>query len=174
LWVDLNRCVEDETLIRSVVDGEILSWNRGLTVAGRERRIVDCHHSYHREIDRQIERRAARGVRPLIFAVHSYTPVMRGRERPYEIGVLYEHHPRPAHRLGRLLREHGLRVRYNEPYSGRRGMMYSAERHGAHHGLPALELELNQALFEIPSAARRLGAAVAGALRRIVSEELSD
>jgi predicted N-formylglutamate amidohydrolase len=83
-----------------------------------------------------------RGVRPLLLAVHSFTPRLGQHTRPFEIGILYEHERALARRLGRVMTDAGFRVRYNEPYSGMRGMMYAIDRHGSHHRLPCLEVEV--------------------------------
>lgn len=169
LWVDLNRRVDDPTLFRLELEGRRLSWNRRLSRNERLRRLEDWHAPYHAEIDRQVRRHVLADLRPLIFAVHSFTPRLDGRTRNYEIGVLFDRYSRAARLLGRQFRDAGLRVRYNQPYSGKRGLMYSADRHGSHHGLPNLELELNQALFEDPQAARRLAAVVADSLREVMA-----
>jgi predicted N-formylglutamate amidohydrolase len=146
LWLDLNRRVEDPTLIRRQAEGIELSWNRRLGRTEIDRRIATIHAPYHAEVDRQIARRLVRGIRPLLLAVHTFTPTLDGRPRPFDIGVLFEHHEREARHLGRAMHRRGLRVRYNQPYSGMQGMMYSIDRHGTHHRLPCLELEVNQAL----------------------------
>jgi predicted N-formylglutamate amidohydrolase len=120
------------------------------------------------EIDRLILRRLVRGVKPILLAVHTFTPRFRGRARPFEVGILYERHRALARRLARELREAGLAVRYNQPYSGMAGMMYAIDRHGSHHRLPCLEVEVNQGLFEQPRAAARLGAIIARGLEALI------
>ena len=112
-----------------------------------------------------------RHIRPLVFAVHTFTPNYDGRIRRFDIGLLYEHHRTEAHRLGRNLRSAGLSVRYNQPYSGMAGMMYAVDRHGSHHRLPCLELEVNQRLLVSRPAIERIGAAVARGLRELVRVE---
>jgi predicted N-formylglutamate amidohydrolase len=160
LWIDLNRRVDDPTLIRPAAGGVELSWNTGLSGRRREERVLTYHAPYHEEVDRQIVRRLVRGTRPLLFAVHTFTSTFDGRPRPFDAGVLYERDRGLARVLGRRLRQAGLRVRYNQPYSGMAGMMYSVDRHGKHHGLPCLELELNQGLFADRTAAARLATIV--------------
>ena len=167
LLVDLNRRADDPTLLRGRAGNVELPWNLELDADEIERRVLTYHSPYHQEVDRLILRRLVRGVRPLLFAVHSFTPVYDGRPSPFEIGILYEHHRRAAHRLGRSLRESGLSVRYNQPYSGMAGMMYAVDRHGSHHRLPCLELEVNHDNVRTPAATRRLGAVVARALREL-------
>jgi predicted N-formylglutamate amidohydrolase len=170
LLLDLNRRADDPTLLRQWAGDVELPWNVSLDPAAVEDRVTRYHTPYHVELDRLILRRLVRGVRPLLFAVHSFTPCLNGRERGFEIGVLYEHHPGPAHRLGRALRKAGLTVRYNRPYSGMAGMMYAVDRHGSHHGLTCIELEVNHEILRSPAAVRRLGKLVAPAVQELLRE----
>ncbi len=163
--------MDEDTLIRTTAEGVELSWNRNVSPREVERRMVDYHAPYHLELDRQILRRATRGVRPLLFAVHSFTPELDGRRRPFDIGILYDRHGALARRFAVVLRDAGLDVRYNQPYSGKHGLMYSADRHGTHHDLPCLELEVNQGLFARRDTVRRIGAAVARGIRVLIAEQ---
>ncbi len=168
LWIDLNRRVDDPTLILPCAGGVELPWNRSAGPDETERRVLACHVPYHLEIDRLILRRLLRGIRPLVLAVHSFTASYEGRIRCFDAGVLYDRHGGAARLLGRSLRRAGFSVRYNQPYSGALGMMYAVERHGSHHGLPCLELEINQELFGRPSSVSRIGAAVAEGVEKIL------
>ncbi len=168
LLIDLNRRAADPTLVRRRAGRLLVPWNADLDAAETERRMLAYHVPYHQEVDRLILRRTVRGVRPLLLAVHSFTPRLDGRSRPFQIGILYERHGALARRVGRLLRASGLSVRYNQPYSGMKGMMYSVDRHASHHGLPCLELEVNQGLFARPGTVARLGPAIARAIRAIL------
>jgi predicted N-formylglutamate amidohydrolase len=165
LWVDLNREAGDATLVRRSVEGCALSWNHDVSAVAISKRFEAVHLPYHAEVDGEIAHRILHGVRPLLLAVHSFSPVLNGRPRNFDIGVLYDECLGEARRFAGPFRDAGLRVRYNEPYSGKRGMMYSIDRHGKHYGLPNLELELNQALFDDPRAAATLAPIVAQALR---------
>jgi len=168
LWIDLNRRVDDPTLMLERIDGHRLSWNARVGPRERERRVIDHHAPYHEALDRVIIRRLVRGRRPLLLAVHTFTPRLDGATRAFDAGVLYEREERLARALHGELRRSGLRVRYNEPYSGMAGMMYSVDRHGKHHGLPCLELELNQDLLSD----RGRTASVTGAVERAVRSVL--
>ena len=168
LLVDLNRRIDDPTLIREQAGEVRLSWNARVTGRERERRVLDYHAPYHEAIDHLLVRRLVRGVRPLLFAVHTFTPEFDGEIRDFDAGVLYERDGELARRLARALRVAGLSVRYNQPYSGMAGMMYAVDRHGKHHGLPCLELELNQELFARAAAAAELGRRVAAGIRGLL------
>jgi predicted N-formylglutamate amidohydrolase len=168
LLVDLNRRVDDPTLVRRRAGSVVLPWNDGIDAGEIERRALAYHAPYHGEVDRLIVRRLLRGVRPLLLAVHTFTPRLGRSTRRFEIGILYAHDRELARRLGRALGDTGLRVRFNQPYSGRRGMMYSAERHASHHHLPCLEVEVNQRLFRRPGAVPRLGESIASGVASLV------
>jgi predicted N-formylglutamate amidohydrolase len=169
LVVDLNRRIGDPTLIRRDAEGVALSWNARVTPAEVERRALAFHVPYHAAINLMVIRRIARGVRPVLFAVHSFTPLYDGRHRDFDVGVLFDRCRSGAIRLAEGLKKSGLRVRYNEPYSGLAGMMYAIHRHGTHHGLPCLELEVNQDLLARRGGAEHVAAAVARALEPLVA-----
>lgn len=165
LVVDLNRPVCDPTLVRREAGGVPLSWNARLRGAAIERRMLLYHVPYHAAIDRLIIRRLARGVRPLLFAMHTFTGTLDGEQRRFDAGVLFDRSVRHARVLAAGLRAAGMSVHYNEPYSGRAGMMYSIHRHGSHHDLPCLELEINQQILTGPPAINRIARGIAKALR---------
>jgi predicted N-formylglutamate amidohydrolase len=74
-----------------------------------------------------------------------------------------------AQEVGRRLQHGGYRVRYNEPYSGLDGLIFSARNHGERHGLVYLELEINNSLIAQPEKATRVGTQVGKALRELFS-----
>jgi len=167
LWIDLNRPAGDPMLVRRDVEGHALSWNAGIDEREIDRRYGGTHTTYHQEIDREIAHRLSRDVRPVLLAIHTYTPVWNGRPRGFDAGVLYDENRREATILVAALRRSGLEVRYNQPYSGKRGLMYSIDRHGRHHRLPCLELEINQGLLTSARREAVLARVVAGGLREI-------
>lgn len=168
LVIDLNRPLSDPTLIVRAIQGRDLPWNARLTPAEIERRVLAYHLPYHDAIDRLIVRRVARGVRPFLLAVHSFTGELHGRRRDFDAGVLFADYAAEARAFGRGLARSGLAVRYNEPYSGLEGLMYSIERHGSEHRLPCLELELRQDLLRRPTSTAALARKVARALRPLL------
>lgn len=169
LLIDLNRRVDDPTLIRTTADGCTLSWNVRLSKHELERRVLAYHSPFHEQIDRLIVRRVVRGVRPLLFAVHTFAPHYEGRRRSFDAGVLYARDRGPARAVATGLRAGGLVVRFNEPYSGMAGMMYSVDRHAAHHDLPCLELEIRHDLLEGDGAIARIADVVEPGLRTVMS-----
>ena len=68
--IDLNRRVDDPTLVRRTAARTVLPWNDSIDAREIERRVLAYHTPYHVEIDRLILRRLVRGVRPVLLAVH--------------------------------------------------------------------------------------------------------
>jgi len=147
LLIDPNRGDDDPTLIMRLSDGAIIPGNHHVDAAERERRIARFHAPYHAEIERTIERSIEAGTIPALVSIHSFTPVWRGRGRPWQIGILWDADPRLARPLvEKLAADPDLVVGDNEPYSGAliRDSMY---RHGTRRGLAHGLIELRQDLI---------------------------
>lgn len=170
LLVDLNRAGEEASLIPEESDGRTVPGNRNLSEEERRRRLDRFHAPYHERVDRVIAKALsdARGRPVRLLSVHSFTPILNGRARPFDIGVLFDDHEHLARRLGRALRAVAFTIRYNQPYSGREGLIYSARRHGRAHRIPYLELEINNALLRTPAAIRHLARPLSHALGDVV------
>ena len=170
LFVDLNRDPSDPTLMLTEVDGRPVPINRRLTPREAGRRVRLAHAPYHAEIDRQMARRSAARVSPLLISFHSFTPVLNPARRRFDVGVLFADHAPLARRLGAALVRQGFSLRFNRPYSGLEGLIYAAARHGSFHRVPYLELEFNQKLLGTPPRCRIVGARAAGAIAEILAE----
>lgn len=147
LLIDPNRSEDDPTLIMRLSDGAIVPGNHRVDAAERERRLTRYHTPYHVAVEQMIDRSIAAGVVPALVSVHSFTPVWRGRGRPWQIGILWDSDPRLAlPMVNRLAADKSLLVGDNEPYSGAliRDSMY---RHGTQRGLAHALIELRQDLI---------------------------
>lgn len=140
LLADPNRDEAHADLFRAMADGQPVLLNTGIEPDDRERRLAEYHRPFHVEVDTALAAVDA----PILFSIHTFTPLYQGEPRSVELGVLFDHQEREAHILGALLSEEFERVAYNEPWSGRAGLIYSAERHSERHGRLALELEVRQ------------------------------
>lgn len=168
LVVDPNREPHHPDLIREVTEGHRLSFNTRLGPEEIARRLARYHDPYHAAVDEGLRARLASETGDLLLlSVHSFTPVWDHRVRPMDVGVLYSTWEGPAKRLASELEHEGLVTALNEPYSGRDGLIYSAERHGNAQGVLFLELEVNQSLCCTPARARRIGATIARAISRL-------
>jgi predicted N-formylglutamate amidohydrolase len=166
LVIDPNRSEDDPTLCMKLYDGTIIPANRHADAAEVERRLDLFHRPYHRGIARLLATRA----KPVIVAVHSFTPQFAGRPaRPWHVGVLYAGDTRLAYPLlAQLNAQPDLCVGDNQPYSGQLPGD-SLDRHGVRTGLPHVLVEVRNDLIRTPDRqvawARRLAPMLDAALR---------
>jgi predicted N-formylglutamate amidohydrolase len=160
LVIDCNRELTDHDLIVTESHGTWIPGNAGVDGDERARRIRDFYEPYHAAIDTVLERRD----NPFLLSIHSFTPSLDGRERRFDIGVLFDTCAAEADDVAALLASEGLRVRHNEPYSAFDGLIFSARTHGVRFGLRYLELEINNRLLQGPAETARIAAAVARAV----------
>ena len=147
LVVDLNRGADDPTVVMKLSDGRIIPGNRDLDSSGIADRIARYHAPYHEAIAARIADAGAAGVIPILISMHSFTPIWRGKPRPWHIGVLWDKDGRLAKPLlARLQREPDIVAGDNEPYTGalENDCLY---RHGTMNGLPHVLVEVRQDLI---------------------------
>lgn len=148
LLIDPNRGEDDPTLIRQLYDGTIVPANYPLTPQERERRLNLFYRPYHDAVAGAVAAVAREsGAAPFILSVHSFTPVMQGRPRPWHAGVLWDRDDRVARPLIELLSADPLlTVGENEPYDGalKGDTMY---RHAILDGFAHALLEIRQDLI---------------------------
>lgn len=142
LLADPNRPPEHPDLIRHTADGRDIHLNQRVSERDREARLA-LHRGYHRAVDSMV----ASAPRAMIWSMHSFTPMYEGQPREMEIGVIFDRDEALAATTGQMLEQDGWSVAMNAPYSGREGLMYSADRHALAHERATLELELRQDLL---------------------------
>lgn len=165
LLIDCNRELSDQNLIVAESHGTRIPGNVRIDRSERGRRIRDFYAPYHRTIDAVLKR----PDRPFLLSMHSFTPSLNGRERRFDIGVLFDTCAAEAQDLAAHLTGEGLRVRRNEPYSAFDGLIFSARTHGVRFGLRYLELEINNRLLRTPVDIASTAAALVRALSPHVS-----
>lgn len=155
LLIDSNRGEDDPTLIRQLYDGTVVPGNYPITQEERERRLENFYRPYHDAVGAMVASvAAASGAAPFIVSLHSFTPVMKGIERPWHVGVLWDADPRAALPMIEMLaRDRDLVVGDNQPYDGalRGDTMF---RHAIVNGYAHALIEVRQDLIATPSDAR--------------------
>jgi len=148
LLIDPNRGDDDPTLVMKLSDGAIVPGNAKVDDAEVVRRIARFSGPYHAAVDQVIDRSLAAGVSPILFSVHSFTPVFHDGPRPWHCSVLWQHDGRFALPLLDALRaEPDIVTGENEPYAGAlKGD--SMTRHGLDRGLPHAIVEVRQDLLD--------------------------
>ncbi len=164
LVIDCNRDLADHDLIVRESHGVHVPGNQGIDAGERQRRIREFYEPYHEAIDEVLARRP--GI--LLLSIHSFTPILNGRERRFDAGVLFDNFATEAEQFGEVLGAQGLRVRYNQPYSGLDGLIFSARTHGMRHGVRYLELEVNNRLLRTPVEIGAIATSVVHAVQRLL------
>jgi predicted N-formylglutamate amidohydrolase len=144
LIVDPNRQLDDATLMPEIADGTIVTGNRGLSDGDVTNRLQTFFWPYHHEVSAQLEAMRARGRPPVLISMHSFTPEMHGRRRPWEVGILWDSDSRMAKPAMDWLAARGWTVGDNEPYSGRGHHGYTQHVHGERLGFANILIELRQ------------------------------
>jgi len=148
LVVDCNRAPDDPTLICEVSDGVVVPGNRDVDAAEYQRRLDRYFHPYHRDVAAAMQAKIAAGPKAALLSIHSFTPHMKGRQRPWHVGILWDSDARlPVPLMQALGEEPGIVVGDNEPYSGRSRAGYSIRAHGEAHGVPHVLVEVRQDLI---------------------------
>lgn len=170
LVIDCNRQPGDPTSIPETSDDVGIPGNAGLSDGAAEARADEVFWPYHHAITRELARLWRHERPPILIAVHSFTPVMNGRPRPWQVGVLWNRDPRLAvPLLARLRRHPDLCVGDNEPYSGRE-LGYTIDTHAAAAGLPHVSIEVRQDLIAADEGVATWGALLGDALAPLLAD----
>jgi predicted N-formylglutamate amidohydrolase len=165
LVIDPNRGEDDPTLIMRLYDGSVIPANRAVSAADLAWRLTHCYRPYHAALERVV---AAR-TRPILVAMHSFTPQLANRPpRPWHIGILHEKDQRLAQpMLARLRREPDLCVGENEPYGGHLDGD-SIDRHALAHGHPNILIEIRNDLIATPDGQANWAARLAPIIAEVI------
>ena len=155
LLIDLNRGVDDPTLVMKLSDGEVIPGNATAGQHEIAKRISKFYSPYHDAIEAQITRAKAQSIVPTIVSIHSFTPSWRGIERPWQVGVLWSKKDSrlARHLLKSLQNEGDLVVGDNQPYSGELDGDCMAQ-HALVHGFPHVLIEIRQDLIATAASAK--------------------
>lgn len=149
LLVDCNRKLDDPTAFPETSDGTLIPANQNLGEKDKMQRAQSFYQPYHAAIERALDRRRNRQIVPAFIAIHSFTPVMGGRQRPWHVGILWDTDPRIPLALMAYLRRHpdNFNIGDNEPYSGRHPSDFTIDHHAEAARLPHVSIEVRQDLI---------------------------
>jgi predicted N-formylglutamate amidohydrolase len=168
LLVDCNRDLSDVDLMPHASHGIRIPGNARIDPGERDDRLRRFYDPYHEAVDAMLRRHPD----ALLLSIHSFTPELDGRPRPFDVGVLFDDaHDELAERLALGVAAAGLSVRRNEPYSGLDGLIFSARMHGRRHGVRYLELEVNNGLLRHDGEARAVARRLVDAVARLLDPQ---
>src|SRR5262249_27904460 len=140
--------------------------------AARVARVAACFRPYHDAIAGQLAGFTARTVVPAVISIHSFTPIMNGRERPWHVGILWDRDPRLAVPLiaGLAAADPRRVVGDTPPYPAPDPAAYWTRPPAGAAGLPHVGIEIRQALIDPPSGAAHGAEALASAFKPILAK----
>ncbi len=143
LVVDCNRPLDAPDLIPPVSETTAIPGNADLSAdraQGARRPVVAAFPCGGRKV---VSERLARGQATRLVSIHSFTPIYRGKSRPWQIGVIHDDDRRIAAPLIAALQAlKGITVGVNEPYSPADRVYFTLERHARSRGLPCAMIEI--------------------------------
>lgn len=143
LVIDPNRPLDAPDLIAPLSETTVVPGNAGLDQAARAERIALAYTPYHAALDELVTRRLAEGRETRLVAIHSFTPVYRGTQRPWHVGVIHDEDERlSAPLIAALQRRAGLTVGANQPYSPADRVYFTLEKHARSRGLACVMIEV--------------------------------
>lgn len=140
--------------------------NLDLDAEGRITRTEKIYLPFQAALTRQLARTLARGRRPVLVTVHSFTPVWFGQTREVEFGIIHDTDASFAQALFDAARDLPLRAALNQPYSAADGVAHTLKLHATPHGLAHAMLEIRNDLLAGAAGQQAVAAHLADALTR--------
>jgi len=147
LVVDCNRQLMDPGAFLEFGDGVLVPGNRNLDQTSKDLRAQALYWPYHQAVAQQVQRLSKAGIVPAFIAVHSFTPVLNGKARPWQMGVLWDTDTRLRDIFLAGFSAAGYEVGDNEPYSGKAPQDFTVDHHAEEPGLPHVGIEIRQDLI---------------------------
>lgn len=169
LVVDCNRPVESDEAVPEISDGIEVPGNMGLDPTRRRLRIDEIFEPFHRSVSEVIDRHPRR----LVLAIHSFTPVLAGKVRPWDIGFLFRKDTATSHALAAAIRESepDLKVGMNEPYTIEDGADWFVPYHGERRGIAHSLIEIRNDHISTDEACERWADLMCRAVERFLEKQ---
>ena len=151
LLIDLNRDLDDPTIIPEIVDRKIIRGNIGLSKSEVRLRVKKMYNKYHHEIDQTIKKEKIK----VILSLHSFNPIFKNKKRLLEFGILSNEDKNLSSIIINQLRSQQVNIGDNKPYKGNL-IGDSMHRHGLRNKLPHALIEVRNDLLSNPSEIKRV------------------
>ena len=151
LLIDLNRDLDDPTVIPEIVDRKIIPGNIGLSKSEVRFRVKKIYNKYHHEIDQNIKNEKVK----IILSLHSFNPIFKNKKRLLEFGILSNENKDLSSIIIDQLRLLKLNVGDNYPYKGNL-IGDSMYKHGLRNKLPHALIEVRNDLLSNPTKIKRV------------------
>lgn len=147
LVYDLNRAPDHPAAMPARSEVHDIPGNRDLDHAARMARVRAIYRPFHATLAGVIASAMARGRRPALIAVHSFTPVFHGQRREVEFGVIHDDDTALSLAVMEAAPPSGLVTRLNEPYSAAGDVTHTIRLHAVPCRLANTMLEVRNDLI---------------------------
>lgn len=169
LLVELNRSLHHPQLFSQ--------FTKQLSRASKNAILEEFYFPYRQEVEQQISERIGAGEKVLHLSVHSFTPVLDGKKRHADIGLLYDPGRQEekefcvSFKKAILARDPELRLRFNYPYLGTADGFTTFLRKRFTSGYLGIELEVNQKFVMKNKMDGRLKKGIFNALQEVLVQK---
>lgn len=169
LAYDLNRAPDHPSAMPAKSEVHEIPGNLALTPAQRLARVGAIYRPFHATLADVIARIMAQGVRPVLLAVHSFTPVFHGQPRAVEFGIIHDDDPALSLALLAAAQGCGLDTRLNEPYSAAGDVTHTIRLHAVPCRLANTMIEVRNDLIADAPAQEAMAARLAPILAQAIA-----
>lgn len=142
LVVEVNRSYNHPDLFSE--------YSKSLPSVQKEELLRKYYYSYRRAVEEELQSLIGEGEKVLHLSVHSFTPILNGKVRNADIGLLYDPSRSAEKEFSKEFKEKlrhfsaGLKIRYNYPYLGKADGFTTYLRRKFPKNYLGIELEVNQ------------------------------
>jgi predicted N-formylglutamate amidohydrolase len=174
LLIDLNRSEHHPRLVPARAFAVVVPGNEDLSTDEINLRVERYWRPHWEAVERALRLRTRRRRACLHVGLHSFTPVLGGRRRYCDVGLLFDParalEAATARALRKSLQSSGLSIRFNYPYRGTSDGLTTAMRKRLPPSCYAgMEIELNQRLLTDARARARVAEMLTAALSALVA-----
>lgn len=165
LVYDCNRPPDAAGAMAATSEHYRIPGNDALAPAARAARALAVYLPFQDALRREIVRRLALGLAPVLVTVHSFTPVWFGRQRRVELGVIHDALPALARAVAAEAQARtGLATELNAPYSAADGVTHTLRLQALPYGIANVMLEVRNDLIATPAQQAAMAATLAPVL----------
>ncbi len=172
LLIDCNRPPPAPDSIPTVSHGTTIPGNRNLTPEDRERRIAEIFNPLDNALTAHFQNTETNWA----FSIHSFTPELDGKHRPWELGLLFRHDNDTSNAMAAYAARHYPQVNtgLNEPYQIDDESDWFIPQHAERNRVQNCLIEIRNDLISDTEGQKKWAAIVADLIRHAISSNLTD
>lgn len=146
LLIDPNRAKNQKDLIIKNSDGINIPGNKNLHKSAIQRRFV-FYDSYHSNLTKILKCKLENNINLKLISIHSFNKFINGRNRPNEIGLLWNKNLKLLKPLLNFFQKRNINVGNNFPYSGFH-FNHTLDKHSFSNNLDNISIEIRNDLID--------------------------